>query len=112
MSSGQVSDGAAAALLMKRSTAQSLGLPVLGVLRSFAAVGVEPSIMGIGPAAAIPAAVDQAGLRLADIDLFEINDAFASQAVFCVKKLGLDMEVCFSSSSSSFFFLFVALSLI
>eukprot|EP01096_Ripella_sp_DP13-Kostka_P005305 TRINITY_DN180_c0_g2_i1.p2 TRINITY_DN180_c0_g2~~TRINITY_DN180_c0_g2_i1.p2 ORF type:complete len:445 (-),score=208.26 TRINITY_DN180_c0_g2_i1:23-1282(-) len=90
--SSQVSDGAAASLLMKRSTAQSLGLPVLGVLRSFAAVGVEPSIMGIGPAAAIPAAVAQAGIRLADVDLFEINEAFASQAVYCVKHLGLSLD--------------------
>jgi len=88
----QVSDGAAAALLMKRSTAQRLGLPVLGVFRSFAAVGVDPAVMGIGPAVAIPAAVQQAGLRLQDIDLFEINEAFASQATFCVNHLGLDTE--------------------
>jgi acetyl-CoA acyltransferase 1 len=78
---------------MKRSTAQRLGLPVLGVFRSFAAVGVDPAVMGIGPAVAIPAAVQQAGLRLQDIDLFEINEAFASQATYCVNHLGLDTEV-------------------
>ncbi|KAI4341616.1 hypothetical protein MLD38_026315 [Melastoma candidum] len=88
----QVSDGAAAVLLMKRSNALQRGLPILGVFRSFAAVGVEPSVMGIGPAVAIPAAVKSAGLELEDIDLFEINEAFASQFVYCAKKLGLDRD--------------------
>ncbi|CAA0815261.1 3-ketoacyl-CoA thiolase 2- peroxisomal [Striga hermonthica] len=86
----QVSDGAGAVLLMKRSLALRKGLPILGVFRSFAAVGVEPGVMGIGPAVAIPAAVKSAGLELKDIDLFEINEAFASQYVYCCKKLGLD----------------------
>ncbi|XP_030053811.1 3-ketoacyl-CoA thiolase, peroxisomal isoform X2 [Microcaecilia unicolor] len=88
----QVSDGAAAVLLAKRSKAAQLGLPVLGVLRSYAVVGVPPDIMGIGPAYAIPAAVEKAGLTLNDIDVFEINEAFASQAVYCVEKLGIPME--------------------
>lgn len=90
--SSQVSDGAGAVLLMKRSLALQKGLPILGVFRSFAAVGVEPSVMGIGPAVAIPAAVKSAGLELDDIDLFEINEAFASQYVYCCKKLELDSE--------------------
>ncbi|NXR24702.1 THIKB thiolase, partial [Cinclus mexicanus] len=88
----QVSDGAAAVLLAKRSKAAQLGLPVLGVLRSFAVVGVPPDVMGIGPAYAIPAAVEKAGLTLNDIDIYEINEAFASQAVYCVEKLGIPME--------------------
>eukprot|EP01113_Clastostelium_recurvatum_P036089 TRINITY_DN50_c0_g1_i2.p1 TRINITY_DN50_c0_g1~~TRINITY_DN50_c0_g1_i2.p1 ORF type:complete len:429 (-),score=141.05 TRINITY_DN50_c0_g1_i2:62-1348(-) len=89
--SSQLSDGAAAMLVMKRSTAERLNLQphVMGVLRSFSSVGVEPAIMGVGPAVAIPAAVKQAGISLGDVDLFEINEAFASQATYCVKKLGL-----------------------
>jgi len=90
--SSQVSDGAAVALLTKRSVAQRLGLPIVGVFRSFAVVGVDPSVMGIGPAYAIPAAVKKAGLKLSDIDVFEINEAFASQATYCVAKLGIDPE--------------------
>uniref|UniRef100_A0A7N0V4Y3 acetyl-CoA C-acyltransferase n=1 Tax=Kalanchoe fedtschenkoi TaxID=63787 RepID=A0A7N0V4Y3_KALFE len=88
--SSQVTDGAGAVLLMKRSTALQKGLPILGVFRTFAAVGVDPAIMGVGPAVAIPAAVNAAGLQLDDIDLFEINEAFASQFVYCRKKLDLD----------------------
>jgi len=90
--SSQVSDGAAAVLLMKRSIATTLNLPVIGVFRSFAVTGVDPDVMGIGPATAIPEAVKKAGLKLEDIDLFEINEAFASQATYCVKKLGLSMD--------------------
>jgi acetyl-CoA acyltransferase 1 len=78
----QLTDGAAATLLMTRREAVRRSLPILGVFRSFAAVGVDPAIMGIGPAAAIPAAVAQAGLTLDDIDVFEINEAFASQVGF------------------------------
>ena len=68
---------------------------MLGVFRSFAAVGVDPAIMGVGPAVAIPAAVKKAGLTLDDIDVYEINEAFASQALYCVKDLGIDpAKVC------------------
>ncbi|CAM8888486.1 hypothetical protein QQ045_027119 [Rhodiola kirilowii] len=88
--SSQVSDGAGAVLLMKRSLANKKGLGILGVFRSFTAVGVDPAVMGIGPAVAIPAAVKAAGLVLDNIDIFEINEAFASQFVFCCKKLKLD----------------------
>ncbi|XP_023553959.1 3-ketoacyl-CoA thiolase 2, peroxisomal-like [Cucurbita pepo subsp. pepo] len=90
--SSQVSDGAAAVLLMKRSLAIQKGLPILGVFRSFSVVGVDPAVMGIGPAVAIPAAVKSAGLTLQDIDLFEINEAFASQYVYCCKELKLDTQ--------------------
>ncbi|XP_055270604.1 3-ketoacyl-CoA thiolase, peroxisomal [Moschus berezovskii] len=90
--SSQVSDGAAAILLARRSKAEELGLPILGVLRSYAVVGVPPDIMGIGPAYAIPVALQKAGLTVDDVDIFEINEAFASQAVYCVEKLKLPSE--------------------
>ncbi|XP_051237321.1 3-ketoacyl-CoA thiolase, peroxisomal [Dicentrarchus labrax] len=90
--SSQVSDGAAAVLVGRRSAVEALGLPVLGVLRASAVVGVPPDVMGIGPAFAIPAALEQAGLTVSDIDVFEINEAFASQAVYCVEKLGIPPE--------------------
>ncbi|XP_076985913.1 3-ketoacyl-CoA thiolase, peroxisomal isoform X1 [Tamandua tetradactyla] len=90
--SSQVSDGAAAILLARRSKAEELGLPILGVLRSYAVVGVPPDIMGIGPAYAIPIALQKAGLTVNDVDIFEINEAFASQAVYCVEKLGIPPE--------------------
>lgn len=86
----QVTDGAAACLLMTRREALRRGLPILLVFRSFAAVGVPPAIMGVGPAVAIPAAVKLAGLELDDIDVFEINEAFASQAKYSVDHLGID----------------------
>jgi len=90
--SSQTSDGAAAVILARRSFANNHKLPILGIFRSFAVVGVPPEVMGIGPAYAIPEAVKQAGLTLDDIDVFEINEAFASQAVYCVEKLGIPME--------------------
>lgn len=88
--SSQTSDGAAATLIAAREVAEQHGWPVLGYLRSYQVVGVPPEIMGIGPAKAIPKAVAAAGLSIEDIDLFEINEAFASQAVYCVRELGLD----------------------
>ena len=87
----QVSDGAAAVLLMRRGVAKAMGAPILGAFRGFQVVGVKPDEMGVGPAFAIPAVLEQTGLRVGDIDAFEINEAFASQAVYCCKKLGLDM---------------------
>jgi acetyl-CoA acyltransferase 1 len=90
--------------MARRSTAQKLKLPVLGVFRSFAVVGVEPAIMGVGPAYAIPAAVQKAGLTFADIDVFEINEAFASQATYCIKHLNLPAEKVFFALHFFFFF--------
>lgn len=90
--SSQVSDGAAAVLLMTRAKANELKLPIEGVFRSFSVVGVRPDVMGIGPAVAIPAALKKAGIGLNDISVYEINEAFASQAVYCVQKLGIDMK--------------------
>ncbi|CAD7701052.1 unnamed protein product [Ostreobium quekettii] len=88
--SSQITDGASAALLMTRREALQRRLPVMGIFRSFVAVGVDPAINGIGPAIAIPAAVRKAGLVVEDIDIFELNEAFASQAAYVVAKLGLD----------------------
>ncbi|POM79995.1 3-ketoacyl-CoA thiolase A [Phytophthora palmivora] len=90
--SSQVSDGAAAVLLMRRSVAKNMGLPILGRFVSYAVTGVPPALMGIGPAFAIPEALQKAGLTLDQIDVFEINEAFASQATYCVEKLGIPIE--------------------
>ncbi|WP_281884866.1 acetyl-CoA C-acyltransferase [Paenibacillus sp. YYML68] len=90
--SSQMSDGAAAAVVMSRERAEALGLKPLAVFRSFALAGVEPEIMGVGPVEAIPKALAMAGLSLADVDLFEINEAFASQCVHIIRQLGLDEE--------------------
>jgi len=88
----QVSDGAAAVLLMRRSKADELGVKPLGVFRGSQVCGVDPDVMGIGPAEAIPLALDAAGVKMDDIDVFEINEAFAAQAIMCVKKLGVPAE--------------------
>eukprot|EP01126_Amoeba_proteus_P046833 TRINITY_DN5313_c0_g1_i5.p1 TRINITY_DN5313_c0_g1~~TRINITY_DN5313_c0_g1_i5.p1 ORF type:complete len:321 (+),score=52.72 TRINITY_DN5313_c0_g1_i5:459-1421(+) len=90
--SSQVTDGAAAVLVMTRAEANRRGLKPIGKFHSFATVGVPPSVMGIGPAFAIPPALNQAGLTVEDIDQYEINEAFASQALYCVQKLGIPSE--------------------
>jgi len=91
-SSSQMSDGAAATLLGAREIAEDKGLPILGVLKTYQVVGVPPEIMGVGPLYAIPKAVEAAGLTLDDIGLFEINEAFAAQALYCVRELGIDVD--------------------
>lgn len=88
----QVSDGAAAVVLARRSVAQKLGLPILGKFVTSAVVGVPPKIMGVGPAFAIPKALENAGISKDDVDFFEINEAFASQAVMSIQHLGLPFE--------------------
>jgi acetyl-CoA acetyltransferase family protein len=91
--SSQMSDGAAAVVLAGEEAAQSRGLRRRARLVSFAAVGVDPTMMGVGPTAAIPEALKRAGLTIEDIDLFEINEAFAAQIVQNVRVLGLDEEL-------------------
>ena len=86
----QLSDGASAQVVMDLATAQKEGLPVLGLYRGFQVAGCEPDEMGIGPVFAIPKLLARAGLKIDDIDLFEINEAFASQALYCQQKLGID----------------------
>ncbi len=86
----QISDGAAAVLLMKRSTAQRLGQQIVGKFVSSSVIGVKPLLMGIGPWAAIPIALKKAGISKEEVDVYEINEAFASQCVWCVRELGLD----------------------
>ena len=76
--SSQVTDGAAAILMTRRDVAKKLGLKVYGRIIGYSVAGVPPEIMGIGPAVAIPAALKKAGLSIKDIDVFEINEAFAS----------------------------------
>ncbi|TCD66971.1 3-ketoacyl-CoA thiolase with broad chain length specificity [Steccherinum ochraceum] len=88
----QVSDGAAAVLLARRSVAKRLGLPIVGKFVFAATVGVPPRIMGVGPAYAIPKVLEKTGLSKEDIDFFEINEAFASQAVYSVQQLGIPFE--------------------
>ncbi|WNQ13053.1 acetyl-CoA C-acyltransferase [Paenibacillus aurantius] len=86
----QMSDGAAAAVVMSRERAEALGLKPLATFRSFALAGVEPEIMGVGPVKAIPKALKQAGVAQDDISLFEINEAFASQCLHVIRELGLE----------------------
>jgi acetyl-CoA C-acetyltransferase len=88
----QLSDGASAQVVMDLATAQREGLPVLGVYRGFQVAGCGADEMGIGPIFAIPKLLQRAGLKLDDIGLFEINEAFASQAVYCQRKLGIDPD--------------------
>ncbi|KAL3494463.1 Thiolase, N-terminal domain-containing protein [Aspergillus germanicus] len=88
--SSQVTDGAAAVLLMRRSKAIELGQPILAKFVGATVAGVPPRVMGIGPTAAIPKLLEKFSLTKEDIDIFEINEAFASMAVYCVEKLGLD----------------------
>jgi acetyl-CoA acyltransferase len=90
--SSQTSDGAAAVLVMEREFAESRGLKPLARFVAFAVGGVRPEVMGIGPVVAIPKVLKMANLTLADIDLIELNEAFASQAVAVIRELGLDEE--------------------
>jgi len=88
--SSQTTDGAAAVLLARRSTAEALKLPIVGKFVAYAVAGVPPEIMGVGPAYAIPKIFEQTGLTKDDIGVFEINEAFATQATWSCDKLGLD----------------------
>lgn len=88
--SSQTSDGAAFALVMSERMVKELNLEPIARMVTCATVGVEPRIMGIGPVAAIPQALKQAGLKMDDIDLFELNEAFAAQSLAVIRTLGLD----------------------
>jgi acetyl-CoA acyltransferase len=90
--SSPLSDGAAAAVLASKEKAKELGLTPKGWFRHYVTVGVDPAIMGIGPSPAIKKLLQKTGLKIADIDLFEINEAFASQSVYCQRDLGIPDE--------------------
>ena len=87
-----LSDGAAASLVMSRAKAEELGLEPLGTLERFVTVGVDPAIMGIGPLPAVQKLLAKTGLTIDDIDLVEMNEAFASQSIYCRRELGIPEE--------------------
>lgn len=89
----QLSDGAAMALLMTEKKAEQLGVEPMGYFRGFTVAGCEPDEMGIGPVFAIPKLLQYTGLTLEDIDLVELNEAFASQCLYCRDRLGIDNEI-------------------
>jgi acetyl-CoA acetyltransferase family protein len=90
--SSQLSDGASATLVMSMSRAKALGLEPSLVFRGYAAAGCEPDEMGIGPVFAVPKLLSKHGLTVEDIDVWELNEAFASQVVYCRDRLGIPME--------------------
>ena len=91
--SSGINDGAAAVLVMSREASSAAGIAPLAVIRSWATAGVPPRIMGMGPVKAIPLALAKAGLELADIELIELNEAFAAQSLGVIRTLGLDPEI-------------------
>jgi acetyl-CoA acyltransferase len=91
--SSQMSDGAAFVLIMSEEMVKELGITPIARLVNFASAGVEPRVMGIGPVKAIPKALKQAGLTLNDIDLIELNEAFASQSLAVIRELGLNPDI-------------------
>jgi acetyl-CoA acyltransferase len=91
--SSQMSDGAGAVVCMSKEKAQALGLKPMLTYRAYAVAGVDPRYMGIGPVKAIPKALALAGLKLKDMDLIELNEAFASQSLYCIRELGLDTDI-------------------
>ncbi|SMN22311.1 similar to Saccharomyces cerevisiae YIL160C POT1 3-ketoacyl-CoA thiolase with broad chain length specificity [Maudiozyma saulgeensis] len=90
--SSQISDGVAGVLLARRSVAESLGLPIMARYLAFQVIGVPPEIMGVGPAFVIPKLLNKLQLSINDIDVFEINEAFAAQCLYCANKLKIDPE--------------------
>jgi acetyl-CoA acyltransferase len=89
----QTSDGAAMVLVMSEKMVNELGVSPIARLVSYAAAGVPPRIMGIGPVAAIPKALKQAGMKQEDIELIELNEAFASQSLAVIRTLGLNTDI-------------------
>jgi acetyl-CoA C-acetyltransferase len=90
--SSGINDGAAAMLLASESAVQKLALKPMAKIKSMAVAGVEPSVMGIGPVPATQKALKRAGIHVGDLDLIELNEAFASQSIACIHDLGLDLE--------------------
>ncbi len=90
----QLSDGAAAVVVMDSKEAEKRGLEAMGAFKGFAVAGCEPDEMGIGPVFAVPRLLERHGLKVDDIDIWELNEAFASQALYCRDRLGIDDEKC------------------
>jgi len=90
--SSQLSDGASATLLMSRQRADELGIPYKLIFRGFQVAGCEPDEMGIGPVFAVPKLLRRQGLHIEDIDLWELNEAFAVQVIYCRVRLGIPMD--------------------
>ena len=88
----QLSDGASACVVMERSLAEQRGLPILGLYRGAVVTGCEPDEMGIGPVFAVPKVLKRLGLKVDDIDLWELNEAFAVQVLYCADRLGIPMD--------------------
>jgi len=88
----QLSDGASACVVMDAKLAEKKGLQPLGTFRGFVAAGCEPDEMGIGPVFAVPRLLERHGLKVSDIDLWELNEAFAVQVIYCRDRLGIDPE--------------------
>lgn len=91
--SSQTSDGAAAVMVMSREKAEELGVKPLAIFRGFMLGGVDPDVMGIGPVVAVPKLLNRLGLKLEDIDLVELNEAFASQSIAVIRELGINPEI-------------------
>ncbi|MEQ9242352.1 acetyl-CoA C-acyltransferase [Roseovarius indicus] len=90
----QLSDGASALVVMDAELAEKQGLEPMGALKGFVTAGCEPDEMGIGPVFAVPRLLERHGLKVEDIDLWELNEAFASQALYCRDRLGIDPAIC------------------
>ncbi|MEQ8290629.1 MAG: acetyl-CoA C-acyltransferase [Roseovarius sp.] len=90
----QLSDGASALVVMDAELAEKQGLEPMGALKGFVTAGCEPDEMGIGPVFAVPRLLERHALKVEDIDLWELNEAFASQALYCRDRLGIDPEIC------------------
>ena len=88
--SSQTTDGAAATIIASKEKCDELGLEPIAKLVSYATIGCKSDEMGVGPLYAIPKALEQAGLTVDDIDIYEINEAFASQALYCIRELGIE----------------------
>jgi acetyl-CoA C-acetyltransferase len=88
----QLSDGASVCVVMEAEEARRRGLAVMGRFRAFAIAGCEPDEMGIGPCLAVPALLSREGLKVSDIDLWELNEAFASQVIYCQQQLEIPID--------------------
>lgn len=91
--SSQTSDGAAVVMVMSKEKAKALGLKPMATFRGYQVAGVDPAVMGIGPVKAIPKLLARTGKKIGDIELFELNEAFASQSLYIIRTLGMDQEI-------------------